>query len=207
MNNEIQKPVIGFSCGDINGIGIELIIKSLADSRVLDICTPVVFASNKSINFYRKSMPDINFSYQHIKDFSRLSTKQINLFNCWEEEVPVSPGQLNDMGGHYALLSLQQAAASLKAGDIQALVTAPIHKKNIQSEAFNYSGHTPYLKAFFNVPDVVMVLTAENMRVALLTEHVPVSEVAKYITNENIHTKLHILNNSLKKDMRFKKEV
>lgn len=200
MSNEIQKPVIGFSCGDINGIGIELIIKSLADNRVLDICTPVVFASNKSINFYRKSMPDINFAYQHIKDFSRLNTRQINLFNCWEEEVQVNPGQLNETGGHYALLSLQQAVVSLKAGDIHALVTAPIHKKNIQSEAFNYSGHTPYLKAMFNVPDVVMVLTAENMRVALLTEHVPVSEVAKFITKENILGKLHILNSSLKKD-------
>ncbi|MFL9481234.1 4-hydroxythreonine-4-phosphate dehydrogenase PdxA [Chitinophagaceae bacterium LWZ2-11] len=200
MSNELQKPVVGFTCGDLNGIGIELIIKSLSDNRVLDICTPVVFASNKSINFYRKSLPEINFSYNSTKEFNKLSHKQVNIFNCWEEEVAINPGQLNEIGGKYALLSLQQAVASLKDGHIEALVTAPIHKKNIQSEAFKHSGHTPYLKEMFNANDVVMLMVAENIRVGLVTEHVPVSEIAKHITKQSIVSKVKIINDSLRKD-------
>ncbi len=200
MSNELQKPVIGFTSGDLNGIGIELIIKTLSDTRVLDICTPLVFASNKSINFYRKSLPEINFVYQSVKDFTRLSPKQVNILNCWEEEVAITPGQLTEIGGQYALLSLQQAVAALKAGNIQGLVTAPIHKKNIQSDQFRHSGHTPYLKEEFNVPDVVMLMVAENLKVALVTEHVPVSAIKQYITKENIVRKLQILNQSLQKD-------
>jgi len=197
---ELQKPVVGFTCGDINGIGIELIIKTLTDIRITDICVPVVFASNKSINFYRKVLPDLNFAYQAIKDFSRLNPKQINVYNCWEEEVQIMPGQLNETGGKYALFSLQQATKALKAGHINALVTAPIHKKNIQSKAFDYSGHTPYLKDFFEVPDVVMLLTASNMRVAVVTEHVPVSGIAQQITKAAVLSKLKILYASLQKD-------
>lgn len=200
MSNEMQKPIIGFTCGDLNGIGIELIIKTLSDHRLLDVCTPVVFASNKSLNFYRKSLPDCNLTYANIKEFNRLNPKQVNVFNCWEEEVAITPGQLTDIGGKYALLSLQQATLALKDGHIQGLVTAPIHKKNIQSAEFNYSGHTPYLKAFFNVPDVVMLMVAENMRVGVVTEHVPVAEIVKHITRENITSKLKIINNSLQKD-------
>lgn len=200
MSQELHKPVIGFTCGDLNGIGIEIIIKALADNRINELCVPVVFASNKSINFYRKALPDLNFSYQSVKDFTRLNPKQINVFNCWEEEVQITPGQLNEIGGKYALISLQQATQALKSGNIDALVTAPIHKKNIQSEQFNYSGHTPYFKDVFQVQDVVMILAASNMRVALVTEHVPVGEVAKQITRADIFSKLKILNDSLQKD-------
>jgi len=200
MSNELQKPVIGFTSGDINGIGLELIIKTLSDTRLLDICVPVVFASNKSLNFYRKALPDINISYQAIKETTRINNKQINLFNCWEEEVQINPGQLNEIGGKYALISLEQATQALKAGQIDGLVTAPIHKKNIQSEQFNYSGHTPYLKAVFEAKEVLMLMTAENLKVGLVTEHVPVSDVAKYITKENVLTKLKILHSSLQKD-------
>src|ERR1700750_3057533 len=106
MNTEQSKPLIGFTCGDLNGIGIELIIKALNDTRILDQCSPIVFASNKCINFYRKSLPDINFSYQSIKDFTKINTKQLNVFNCWDEEVAISAGQLNEIGGRYAKLSL-----------------------------------------------------------------------------------------------------
>jgi len=200
MSSELQKPVVGFSCGDLNGIGMELIIKSLSDNRVLDVCVPVVFASNKSINFYRKGLPEVNFSYNSTRDFSKLSHKQVNIYNCWEEEVSITPGQLNNIGGKYALLSLQQAVASLKEGHINALVTAPIHKKNIQTDGFTHSGHTPYLKEMFGVNDVVMLMVAENMRVGLVTEHVPLAEVAKHITKENIVSKLRIINTSLQKD-------
>ncbi|KAF0241066.1 MAG: 4-hydroxythreonine-4-phosphate dehydrogenase PdxA [Sediminibacterium sp.] len=205
MSNELQKPVIGFSCGDLNGIGMELIIKTVSDQRLLDICVPVVFASNKTLNFYRKSLPDANFNYTSIKEFSKINPKQVNIFNVWEEEVAIMPGQLNETGGKYALLSLQEATKALKEGHIQGLVTAPIHKKNIQSESFNYSGHTPYFKAFFNVQDVLMFLVAENMRVGLVTEHVTVEDISKHITRENILSKLKIMNSSLQKDFGINK--
>lgn len=200
MSNEMQKPVIGFSCGDLNGIGIELILKTLGDHRLLDFCTPVVFASNKSINFYRKSLPEINFNYASGRDFSRLNPKQVNIYNCWEEEVAITPGQLNETGGKYGLLSLKEAAQALKDGHIHGLVTAPIHKKNIQSADFNHTGHTPFLKELFGVNDVLMFMVADNMRIGLLTEHVTVADVSKHITKENIISKLKIMNTSLQKD-------
>ena len=195
-----NKPVIGISCGDLNGIGIELIIKTFSDHRILEQCIPVIFASNKVINFYRKSIPDINFNYQNTKDYSRINNKQVNVFNCWEEEVVINPGQLTDIAGKYAVLSLQTAVAALKQKQIDGLVTAPIHKKNIQSAEFNFTGHTPYLKSIFEVKDVVMMLCAGNFRVALVTEHIPVSEIAKHITKEAILSKLAIIHKSLQKD-------
>ena len=194
------KPVIGISCGDLNGIGAELIIKVFSDSRVLDLCTPVVFASNKLLNFYRKSVPDSNISYQNTRDFAKLNPKQVNLFTCWEEEVAINPGQLSAEGGKYAVLSLQTAVAALKQKQIDGLVTAPIHKKNIQSPDFTFTGHTPFLKDIFGVQDVVMMLCAGNFRVALVTEHLPVSEIARHITRENILSKLQIINKSLQRD-------
>ncbi|MEP7377574.1 MAG: 4-hydroxythreonine-4-phosphate dehydrogenase PdxA [Chitinophagaceae bacterium] len=195
-----DKPVIGISCGDLNGIGIELIIKTFSDNRILEQCTPIIYASNKVINFYRKSIADINFNYQNTKEYGRLNSKQVNIFNCWEDEVAINPGQLTDIGGKYAVLSLQTAVAALKQKQIDGLVTAPIHKKNIQSAEFNFTGHTPFLKSMFEVKDVAMMLCAGNFRVALLTEHIPVSEVASHITKEAILSKLSIVHKSLQKD-------
>lgn len=195
-----NKPVIGITAGDLNGIGTELIIKVFSDNRVLEQCTPIIFSSNKVINFYRKSVPDSNLNYQHIKDINHPNPKQVNIFNCWEEEVVITPGQLNETGGKYAVKSLLTATKALKEKKIQGLVTAPIHKKNIQSQEFNFTGHTPFLKNFFGVNDVVMMLCADNFRVALVTEHIPVNEVAKHITKESILSKLNIINSSLQKD-------
>jgi 4-hydroxythreonine-4-phosphate dehydrogenase len=200
MSHTQQKPVIGISIGDLNGIGPELIIKTFSDQRMLDLCTPVIFASNKVINFYRKSTPDANFNYQIIKDLNRIATKQINIFNCWEEEVVINPGQLTENGGKYAVRSLVSAGQALKENKIQGLVTAPIHKNNTQSADFNYTGHTPYLKSLYNANDVVMLMVAENFRVGLVTEHVPVKDIAQYITRDNILSKLSIINQSLIKD-------
>ena len=200
MSSDFQKPVIGFTCGDLNGIGIEIIIKSLSNSEILNLCTPVVFANSKALNFYRKGLPDINISYNTIKDFTKLSNKQINVFNCWEEEATITPGALNEAGGKYALLSLDAATEALAAGNIHALVTAPIHKKNIQSDAFKHSGHTPYFKEYFAANDVLMLMVAENIKVGLVTEHIPVLEVSKAITKEAIISKLRILNGCLKED-------
>jgi 4-hydroxythreonine-4-phosphate dehydrogenase len=204
-SNTDNKPIIGITCGDINGIGPEIIIKTLSDSRILEICTPVIFANNKLINFYRKSLPDINFSFSSIKDATRMNPKQVNVYNCWEEDMDITPGQLTANGGKYAIVSLTIAAEALKAGKLDGLVTAPIHKKNIQSDTFNYPGHTPYLKNLFEVKDVAMFMVAENMRVALLTEHVPLKEVAQYITKESILSKLLLMNESLKKDFGINK--
>lgn len=200
-----NKPVIGISCGDINGIGIELILKTFSDNRILEHCTPVIFASNKVINFYRKTMPELNLNFSTIKEFNRINHKQVNLFTCWEEDIQVTPGQLTDEGGKYAVLSLQTAVAALKQKQIDGLVTAPIHKKNIQSADFNFTGHTPYLKQMFGVNDVVMMLCAGDFRVALVTEHVPVGEVAKHITKEKILSKLYLINQSLQKDFGIEK--
>lgn len=196
----VQKPIIGFSCGDINGIGLEIILKALSDSRVTELCTPVIFASNKVINFYRKSLGEGAPNYQTIKEIDKLNPKTINVFSCWEEDVAVSPGQLNDIGGKYAVLSLTAASKALKEGLIHGLVTAPLHKKNVQTDAFPYTGHTPFLKAFFEAKDVLMLMIAENMRVGLLTEHVPVNEVANHISKEKIIQKLELLQKSLQKD-------
>lgn len=200
MTNQQPRPLIGISIGDLNGIGTELIIKTFSDHRVLELCTPVIFASNKVINFYRKSIPELNFNYQSTKDFTRVNPKQVNIYNCWEEEVSITPGQLTETGGKYAVKSLIAAAEALKEKKIHGLVTAPIHKKNTQSPEFNFTGHTPYLKQVFGVSDVLMLMTAENFRVGLVTEHVPVSEIARNISREAILSKLNILKDSLTRD-------
>ena len=199
MINE-NKPVIGLSCGDINGIGLEIIIKTVADARLLEICTPVVFANNKVLNFYRKALPETNFNFSVVKEGFKVNYRQVNLFNCWEEDVAVTPGLLNEVGGKYAVMSLVAAANALKEGKIDGLVTAPLHKKNTQSEAFNFTGHTPYLKNIYGVSDVVMFMVADNMRVGLVTEHVAVKDIATNITKAAILSKLNIIHQSLKMD-------
>jgi 4-hydroxythreonine-4-phosphate dehydrogenase len=200
MSLSQNRPVIGISVGDLNGIGTELIIKVFSDHRILELCTPLIFASNKLINFYRKSIPEINFSYQSTRDFTRIAHKQVNIYNCWEEEIAIVPGQLTDIGGNYAVKSLVAAVEALKDKKIQGLVTAPIHKKNTQSPSFNFTGHTPYLKHAFGLNDVLMLMVSDNFRVGLVTEHVPVKEIAQYITREAILSKLNILRDSLIKD-------
>src|SRR5580704_5792063 len=200
MSIQHQRPVIGISIGDLNGIGAELIIKTFSDHRLLELCTPLIFASNKLINFYRKSTPEINFNYQSTKDFTRITPKQINVYNCWEEEIAILPGQLTEIGGSYAVKSLVTAVEALRDKKIQGLVTAPIHKKNTQSPGFDFTGHTPYLKHAFGVNDVLMLMVSEGFRVGLVTEHVPVKDIARYITREAILSKLNILRDSLIRD-------
>ncbi len=195
-----KGPVIGISVGDLNGIGIELIIKTFADSRITEFCTPIVFGSNKVINFYRKSMPELNINYNNIKEINKANPKQLNIFSAWEEEVEITPGLASETGGKYGVLSLQAAVKALKAIEIDALVTAPLNKHTMQSGEFNFTGHTPYLKDAFKADDVVMLMVAENMKVALLTEHVAIGDVAKNISKEQIIKKINLLKNSLKKD-------
>lgn len=195
-----EKPVIGITTGDLNGIGPEVIIKTLADTRILDLCIPVVFSSNKVINFYRKTLPETPFTFFNTKDLSQLNQKQVNIFNCWDEEVPIQPGALTDSGGKYAIRSLMVATQCLKDGQLDAIVTAPIHKSNTQVPDFPYTGHTPFFKDKFGAKDVLMLLYNGGLRVALVTEHIPISKVAGSITKELILSKIALLKESLIKD-------
>lgn len=200
MSTGAFKPKIGITTGDINGIGIELIIKSFAEHKLLEFCTPIIFASNKVINFYKNTMGESALQFHGTKDLQVLNAKGINVFNCWEEEVAVTPGIMNDIGGKYGIRSLMVATQCLKDGQLDGLLTNPIHKKNSQTHDFNYSGHTPFLKEKFGVKDVAMMLCAEDIKVSLLTEHVPIAEVSKNITYEGILSKVKIIQDSLIKD-------
>jgi len=196
----MEKPIIGITTGDINGIGPEIIIKALSDNRILDLCTPIVFSSNKVINYYRRIAVDHQLVFNSTKEMDKLNPKQVNVFNCWEEEVSIQPGVLTEAGGKYAVRSLQVAAQCLKDGQLDALVTGPIHKSNAQSANFPFSGHTPFLKEKFEAKDVLMLLYHNDLRVALATEHIPIEKVATSITHEVLQSKLTLLRDSLVKD-------
>lgn len=200
-----RKPVVGITIGDVNGIGPEIIIKALADNRILELCTPVLFANNRVVNFYRKGIPDSNFNYTQVKDWNRLNTRQVNIFSCWDEEVPITPGQVNETGGKYAISSLTSAANALKEGQIDVLVTAPINKKNIYGDDFPFTGHTPFLQSFFGASDVLMLMVAGGFRMGLVTEHIPISKVADHLNRESIFRKIQLLNQSLKTDFNIDK--
>ena len=200
MQPNHEKPVIGITTGDINGIGTEVIIKTFSDNRMLDLCTPVIFASNKVINYYRRIVTEHAFNFSSTKDLATLNPKQVNIFNCWDEEVPIQPGVLTDAGGKYAIRSLMVATQCLKDGQLDAIVTAPIHKSNTNIPDFPYTGHTPFFKEKFGAKDVLMILYNKNLRVALATEHIPISKVAAAITKELLISKLNILRETLIKD-------
>lgn len=200
-----DKPVIGITIGDLNGIGPEVIIKTLADSRVMALCTPVIFSSNKVINYYRKALEGVQFNFNSTKDLDNLNHKQPNVFNCWDEEVPIQPGSLNEQSGKYAVRSLMVAAQCLKDGQLDAIVTAPIHKANTQIPDFQYTGHTPFFKDKFEAKDVLMLLHHKDLRVALVTEHIPVARVSAAITMDTLTSKFNLLKSSLIKDFGINK--
>ena len=196
----MEKPIIGITTGDLNGVGIELAIKTFSDNRMLDLCTPVIFASNKIINYYRRIITEHNLVFSSTKDMTKLNPKQVNVFTCWEEEVPVQPGVLTETGGKYAVRSLMVATQCLKDGQLDAIVTAPIHKSNTQLPDFPHTGHTPFLKEMFSARDVLMLLYDEQLKVGLVTEHIPVSAIAGAISKELLQTKLQILRDTLIRD-------
>jgi 4-hydroxythreonine-4-phosphate dehydrogenase len=200
MQLPAHRPTLGITTGDLNGIGLEVIIKTFSDPRMLEFCTPVIFASNKVVNYYRKLSSEYTFNFTSTKEMSKLNPKQINIFNCWEEDVPLQPGVLTEAGGKYALRSLMVATQCLKDGELQGLVTAPIHKANTNVPDFPFTGHTPYLKDKFGAKDVLMMLFKDDLRIALATEHMPLSKVATSITKDLLNTKLSLLKESLIKD-------
>jgi len=195
-----SKPIIGVSIGDVNGIGPEVIIKTFADPRILDMCTPVIFANPKIINFYKKSLDIQGFSFNAAQDLTQLNPKQVNVCTIWQDEISIQPGVLTDDAGRLAVASLVNAAQALKDGHIQGLVTAPIHKTNVQGPDFKHTGHTPFLKEFFGVKEVAMMLYSNNFRVALLSEHIPIAQAAAAVTGENITRKLAVVHRSLVRD-------
>lgn len=200
MQTNPIKPVIGITTGDLNGIGLEVIIKTFSDNRMLELCTPVIFASNKVINYYRRITPEHTFNFSSTKDMTKLNTKQINIFNCWDDEVPLQPGVLTEAGGKYAVRSLMVAAQCLKDGQLDGLVTAPIHKSNTNFPDFPYTGHTPFFKEKFGAKDVLMLLFNHSLRVGLVTEHIPISKVSVAITKEALLSKLALMKDTLVKD-------
>jgi 4-hydroxythreonine-4-phosphate dehydrogenase len=200
-----EKIKIGISIGDVNGIGLEVIIKTLADARVFDYCTPIVYGHTKVASFHRRlsNVHDMNFNV--ISSASQAVAKKANMINCWEEDVKIEVGVNNEIGGKYAFLSLQKATDDLVNGEIDALVTAPINKENIQSEDFKFPGHTEYLQERDNAPESLMFLVSDTLRVGVVTGHIPVSKIAESITVEKILNKLKLMNASLQTDFWIRK--
>ncbi|OFY85701.1 MAG: 4-hydroxythreonine-4-phosphate dehydrogenase PdxA [Bacteroidetes bacterium RIFCSPLOWO2_12_FULL_35_15] len=201
-----EKIIVGISQGDINGIGLEVIIKTFLDPQMFDICTPVVFGSNKTASFHRKALNIEDFSFNQIKDVSEINHKRANIINVYEEEVNVELGKQTADGGKYALKSLEAAAYALAQGKIHVLVTAPINKENIQSPDFKFPGHTEYLdEKFADGKSSLMFLVSDTLRVAVATGHIPVTQVAQALTSEKIQSKLQALNKSLIQDFEIRK--
>ena len=200
-----EKLKIGITVGDINGIGLEVIIKSLMDNRVLDFFTPIVYGNTKVASFHRKAIGVQDFSFHVISAAEQANSKRPNMINCWQEDVKITLGEQNEIGGKYAFLSLERATDDLIAGKIDALVTAPINKSNIQQEGFSFPGHTEYLQTKAESPDVLMFMVADDLRVGVVTGHIPVKEIATDITEEAILHKLRMMKNSLVSDFWIQK--
>lgn len=196
---------VGITMGDINGVGPEVIIKTFMDNRMMQVCTPVVYGSSKVASFYRKQMNTGDFTFNIIKDASQAASKNPNMINVWDEETKVDVGEATELGGKKALQSLQATVADLKAGKIEAMVTAPINKNNIQSNEFKFPGHTEYLAEYFETKKYLMLLVNGNLRVGTVTGHIPLNEVSKAISKEKIIEKAEILNQSLIKDFGVRK--
>ena len=207
MSNATQKkkPIIGITVGDINGIGPEVIIKSLADNRILKQFTPIIYGSAKTISFYRKALNKESFNYQQVKAVDNIHHKKVNVLNVWDETVEINPGSANETGGKYARLSRERATSDLKEGKIHAITTAPLSKELVQNESFNFPGHTEYLTQKAEVKDSLMFLVKDQLRVGVVTGHIPLKEVSSSINQEKLAGKLRILLKSLSKDFGIKK--
>ncbi|SEL62557.1 4-hydroxythreonine-4-phosphate dehydrogenase PdxA [Parapedobacter koreensis] len=200
-----DKLKIGISIGDVNGIGLEVIIKTLLDSRILEYFTPIVYGNTKVASFHRKALGIHDFSFNVINTAEQAHSRRPNMINCWQEDVKVSLGEENEIGGKYAFLSLKHAVDDLVAGHIDALVTAPINKHNIQREEFEFPGHTEYLQSRTVSGDVLMFMISDNLRVGVATGHIPVKAIASALSVDAIVSKLALMDASLKKDFWIQK--
>lgn len=193
-----DKIIVGISIGDINGIGIEVILKTFEDKRMLEFCTPVIFGATRVISYHKKAI-NSETPIHGINDIKQVAQNKINLLNIWKEEVNIQLGEATKIGGEYAAKSLEQAVNDLKEKKIDLLITAPINKETIQSETFNFPGHTEFLQEKLE-GESLMILMTDELKIGLITGHIPVSKVAETITPDLIKRKVMIMHESLKKD-------
>lgn len=203
-----MKPTIAITAGDINGVGYEIILKSLANPHICEICRPIVYGNAKVARQHMQTMDEEyrNIQWNIIQDPKQAKDGRLNLITCYGDETPLQLGVSTPEAGQASLKSLQRACQDLKNGLVHAIVTAPINKDNIQSDDFRYSGHTEYLtQQFGNGKDSLMMMISDRMRVALVCNHTPIAKVAETITEERILSKLAVLNETLKKDFSCRK--
>ncbi|MBR6731824.1 MAG: 4-hydroxythreonine-4-phosphate dehydrogenase PdxA [Bacteroidales bacterium] len=196
-----RKLVVGITQGDGNGIGYEVIIKALADERMLDLCTPVIYGSSKIFGFYKKHIHDIEqINTNVITSAKDVHQKRVNIVNCLPENVYVEPGQATPESAKAAMTSLEKAVADIKEGYIDVLVTAPFNKRAMAGEGFGYTGHTEYLENEFGVDEVAMIMVADRLKVGIVTGHIALKDVVKEISKEKILRKLRLMKSSLQRD-------
>jgi len=205
MNKTQEKPKIGITLGELNGIGPEVVIKALADNRLLQMVTPVVYGSTRVLSFYRKLMNMEEFNYSQVRNKGQFFPKSINVVNCWEHPIEINPGKPTPESAKGALTSLQKAVEEVKEGIIDAFVTGPIDKSQMHGDEFPFRGHTEYLTHEFNATESLMLMTGEELRVGLVTEHVPLKDVAGMISKERVELKIRLLELSLKNDFNISK--
>lgn len=203
MVKKAENIIVGISIGDLNGIGSEVILKTFEDTRMLELCTPVIFANAKIVSFLRKEL-NIDIAIHGIDKIEQLVVGKINVLNVWREGVNLELGKNDDVVGSYAIKSFVAATKALKEGLVDVLVTAPINKYNIQSEEFKFPGHTDYLDKELE-GDALMLMVHDDLRVGLLTDHVPVNEVAKHLNEKLISNKIKTIIQTLKQDFEIEK--
>ncbi len=196
---------VGITQGDLNGIGYEIIIKTLLDTRIMELFTPIVYGSSRIASYHRKVLGINDFSFNLIKKAQYANPKRPNIINCYNKEVKIDLGKSTEIAGKLSFLSLEAAIEDFKNNNIDVLVTAPINKKNIQSENFNFPGHTEYLAKKFNTKDHLMLMISDNIRIGVITGHIPLREVPEAITEELILKKIKIMNDSLIRDFCIRK--
>jgi len=189
----MEKLKIGLTCGDLNGIGLEVIIKTFMDNRMLELCTPIVYASKRTTAEYRRQLDIKDFSFEEIPSVHQVNPKRACVLNVWKEDVQLQLGTPTAESGKYARLSLQAAVKDLKEGHIDAIVTAPIDKKNIQGEGFNYPGHTEFLAAEFGAEEHAMLMLSDQLRITFMTGHVPLNKVAEGLTFERLIKRIRFI--------------
>lgn len=200
-----EKPRIGITLGDLNGIGPEVVIKALADSRLLNLITPVIYGSTRVLSFYRKLMELEEFNYSQVKGKGQFFPKSVNVVNCWEDIIEIQPGKADRQTAHAALLSLQRVVEDAREGHIDGFVTAPIDKNTIHGDEFPYRGHTEYLTEVFQATESLMMMVGNDLKVGLVTEHVPLKDVSALITKERVELKIRLMELSLKQDFLINK--
>lgn len=199
---ETGKPPVrvGISIGDVNGIGPEVIMKALNDTRMLQDCTPIIYGSTKALNYHKKPLRLRDFNYMTVKSVDEVKSRKINVINVWSDETKFELGKATEIGGKYAFESLEHATRDLAAGKIDVLVTAPISKEAMGKTGFKFPGHTEYLADMAGQDEALMLMISRTMRVGLVTTHVALKDVPSLITTDKVLDKIKAFNASLKKD-------